>query len=73
MAVSAPGNQPPEADQLRKMLRRPEYRKADRVLLNLWSDKTLMWGDAGQGQFLIAREDLLKRDFSKVWYQWDCS
>ncbi len=52
---------------------RPEYRKADRVLLNLWSDKTLMWGDAGQGQFLIAREDLLKRDFSKVWYQWDCS
>ena len=52
---------------------RPEYRKADRVLLNLWSDKTLMWGDAGQGQFLIAREDLLKRDFSKIWYQWDCS
>ena len=30
-------------------------------------------GDAGQGQFLIAREDLRKRDFSKVWYQWDCS
>lgn len=52
---------------------RPEYRKADRVLLNLWSDETLMWGDAGQGQFLIARGDLLKRDFSKVWYQWDCS
>ena len=52
---------------------RPEYRKADRVLLNLWSDKTLLWGDAGQGQFLIAREDLLKRDFNRVWYQWDCS
>lgn len=52
---------------------RPEYRKADRVLLNLWSKDGLMWGDAGQGQFLIAREDLLKRDFSKVWYQWDCS
>ena len=52
---------------------RPEYRKADRVLLNLWSDKTLMWGDAGQGQFLIARDDLRKRDFAKVWYQWDCS
>lgn len=52
---------------------RPEYRKADRVLLNLWSDKTLMWGDAGQGQFLISREDLKKRDFSKVFYQWDCS
>lgn len=26
--MSARGNQPPEADQLRKMLRRPEYRKA---------------------------------------------
>jgi uncharacterized protein YwqG len=52
---------------------RPDYRRADRVLLNLWSDKTLMWGDAGQGQFLISRDDLRKRDFSRVWYQWDCS
>lgn len=26
--MTAPGNQPPEADQLQKMLRRPEYRKA---------------------------------------------
>lgn len=52
---------------------RRDYREADRVLLNLWSDKSLMWGDMGQGQFLIARDDLLKRDFSRVWYQWDCS
>ena len=50
----------------------PAYQDVDRVLLNLWSDKHLMWGDSGQGQFMIRREDLLKRDFSKVFYQWDC-
>lgn len=49
------------------------YRDVDRVLLNLWSDMDgVMWGDSGQGQFLIRREDLLKRDFSKAFYQWDC-
>jgi len=31
-----------------------------------------MWGDSGQGQFMIRREDLRKRDFSKIFYQWDC-
>jgi uncharacterized protein YwqG len=48
------------------------YQDVDRVLLNLWSDDHIMWGDSGQGQFMIRREDLLKRDFSKVFYQWDC-
>lgn len=48
------------------------YQNVDRVLLNLWSDDHIMWGDSGQGQFMIRREDLLKRDFSKVFYQWDC-
>lgn len=52
---------------------RPAERRADRVLLNMWSRDGAMWGDAGQGQFLIAREDLLKRDFSKVFYAWDSS
>lgn len=50
----------------------PAYQDVDRVLINLWSDDHLMWGDMGQGQFMIRREDLLKRDFSKVFYQWDC-
>lgn len=49
----------------------PQYQEVDRVLLNLWSNDYMMWGDMGQGQFLIRREDLLKRDFSKVYYQWD--
>ncbi|HEY0596644.1 YwqG family protein [Sphingopyxis sp.] len=50
----------------------PAYQDVDRVLINLWSDDHLMWGDMGQGQFMIRREDLLKRDFSKIFYQWDC-
>ena len=50
-----------------------EFRDVDRVLLHLWtSDGILMWGDSGQGHFAIRREDLLKRDFSKVFYSWDC-
>ncbi|OZA93594.1 MAG: hypothetical protein B7X57_04500 [Erythrobacter sp. 34-65-8] len=49
------------------------FRDVDRVLLHLWtSDDVLMWGDSGQGHFAIRREDLLKRDFSKVFYNWDC-
>lgn len=51
---------------------RGAYADVDRVLLQLWSDDTVMWGDMGQGQFTIRRADLLKRDFSKVLYQWDC-
>jgi uncharacterized protein YwqG len=48
------------------------YRDHDRVLLQLWSDKAIMWGDSGQGNFSITRDDLIKRDFSRVAYHWDC-
>lgn len=50
------------------------YGDVDRVLLQLWSDNRtgLMWGDMGQGNFMIRRADLLKRDFSRVTYHWDC-
>lgn len=56
-----------------------DFRTADalgdynRVLLQLWSDDTqvIMWGDSGQGNFMISRNDLLKRDFTNVSYQWD--
>ena len=52
---------------------RGHFPEVDRVLLQLWtSDDVLMWGDSGQGHFAIRREDLLKRDFSKVYYSWDC-
>ena len=51
----------------------PELQQADRVLLNLWSQDGLMWGDAGQGQFMISREDLKARRFDRAYYSWDSS
>ncbi|MEL6925286.1 MAG: YwqG family protein [Bacteroidota bacterium] len=36
------------------------------------SDK-IMWGDVGVANFFITPEDLAKRDFSKVIYNWDCT
>ncbi len=35
-------------------------------------DIDLMWGDCGVANFFIHPEDLKKRDFSKVLYNWDC-
>lgn len=32
----------------------------------------IMWGDAGIGNFFIAPEDLKKKDFTRVYYNWDC-
>ena len=32
----------------------------------------VMWGDAGVCNFFINGEDLEKRDFSRVLYNWDC-
>lgn len=32
----------------------------------------IMWGDEGTGTFLIPRENLRRRDFSKVLYNYDC-
>ncbi len=32
----------------------------------------ICWGDAGVANFFISPEDLAKRDFSRVIYNWDC-
>ncbi len=42
------------------------------LLLQLDSDENLMWGDMGIGNWFIKKEDLIKRDFSKVFFTWDC-
>lgn len=34
--------------------------------------KEICWGDLGVGNFFISREDLRRRDFKKVLYNWDC-
>jgi uncharacterized protein YwqG len=37
------------------------------------SEAGIFWGDVGVGSFFIPRANLLRRDFSKVLYTWDCS
>lgn len=44
----------------------------DRVLLQIGSDDNIMWGDVGEAVFMIRREDLIARDFSRVMFSWDC-
>ena len=36
------------------------------------SDDEILWGDCGVANFFISPEDLAKRDFSKVLFNWDC-
>jgi uncharacterized protein YwqG len=45
------------------------------LLLQIDTDHeaNIMWGDAGVGNFFIKEEDLRKRDFSRVLYNWDCA
>jgi uncharacterized protein YwqG len=43
------------------------------LLFQLDSGNGIMWGDMGVGNFFISNEDLKNKDFSKVYYYWDCS
>lgn len=42
------------------------------LLFQLDSDEEIMWGDMGIANFFIHPDDLRKKDFSKVMYNWDC-
>jgi len=42
------------------------------LLFQMSGDEKIMWGDAGVGNFFIHPDDLAKKDFSKVMYNWDC-
>ena len=46
----------------------------DMLLLQLDMDEEcgIMFGDAGIANFFIKKEDLINRDFTKVYYTWDC-
>lgn len=49
------------------------YRNYDRVLFQLTSSDGLQWGDVGEANVLIRRDDLIARRFDgAIWY-WDCS
>ncbi|HBK47452.1 MAG TPA: hypothetical protein DDZ67_13665 [Xanthomonadaceae bacterium] len=50
----------------------PRSGGADELLLQLDSDDAMMWGDVGVANFFIAPDDLARRDFSRVAYNWDC-
>lgn len=42
------------------------------LLLQIDTGDDIMWGDCGVGQLFIKKTDLLKQNFSKVLYNWDC-
>lgn len=44
----------------------------DVLLFQLDTVKDIMWGDSGVANFFITREDLRNKNFSNVWYNWDC-
>ena len=51
-----------------------DERFKDHILLfQLDSDDHIMWGDVGVANFFIHPDDLAKKDFTKVMYNWDCS
>lgn len=35
-------------------------------------DIDIMWGDSGVGNFFIEETALEQKDFSRIWYNWDC-
>lgn len=43
------------------------------LLLQIDSDKEIIWGDIGVANFFIRPGDLAKKDFSRVMYNWDCT
>jgi uncharacterized protein YwqG len=53
----------------------PRYDRAPMELLfQLDSDPAIgcFWGDMGVGNFFIRKEDLIRKDFSRILYNWDC-
>ncbi|HPN59665.1 MAG TPA: DUF1963 domain-containing protein [Chitinophagaceae bacterium] len=42
------------------------------LLFQLDTDDEIMWGDCGVANFFIHPDDLAKKDFSKVLFNWDC-
>lgn len=44
----------------------------DVLLLQISCGEHITWGDGGLANFFIAPEDLARRDFSRVLYNWDC-
>lgn len=53
----------------------PRDEDSDLILLfqlDSETEKGIMWGDVGIANFFISPDDLRKKDFSRVLYNWDC-
>jgi uncharacterized protein YwqG len=48
------------------------HHDVDRVLFQLTSDNGLQWGDMGEANVMVRREDLLARRFDRAIWWWDC-
>ncbi|WP_025743534.1 YwqG family protein [Aquimarina pacifica] len=46
--------------------------KDDIQVLQIDVDDHIMFGDSGLGHIFISRENLIKKDFSKAYFYWDC-
>lgn len=46
--------------------------KNDIQVLQIDIDKHIMFGDSGLGHIFISKENLIKQDFSKAYFYWDC-
>lgn len=44
----------------------------DIQLLQIDTDKHIMFGDGGIAHIFISKENLIKKDFSKAYFYWDC-
>lgn len=47
--------------------------RGHQLLFQMDSDEHIMWGDAGVANFFIHPDKLAVKDFSDVFYTWDCS
>lgn len=48
------------------------YKDYTELLLQIDSEKDIMWGDSGIGNFFIKAEDLAQGKFDDILYNWDC-
>lgn len=49
-----------------------KFSEYDTLLFQLDSDDYVIWGDVGVCNFFIEKDSLIKKDFSKVLFNWDC-
>lgn len=49
-----------------------DNQKDEILLLQIDTDEEIMFGDSGVGNLFINPNSLKEKDFSQVWFNWDC-